>query len=367
MDLLWRLRDHLNMAPLAGIARLTADEHAGLADTSPWAGRSAESEWLDWALLTGGRRSINRIVALGCDRATGQPRMVVKFPRVAESVPGMQREARALALLDRPDREPLPGVPRLLFIRGEGRSIALGQSAVEGQPLLRWMRIAGYPATARLIADWLVGLARDDGSREVGTVALLTRPIVEAFEARFGAALPAEVLAQARTAVASLSNVPRALEHRDLAPWNLRVTGAGHLGVLDWESAELNGICGPDLIYALTYLSFAKFRVRTETAMAQSYRALRDPRSPSGSVFTATLGRYAGRVGLDMRSFPGIIALTWMIHARSEFARLAADVGGTPPVDRLRDSLFIKLLREELEAGTPLRPEVESNAHPVPD
>ena len=50
--------------------------------------------------------------------------------------------------------------------------------------------------------------------------------------------------------------MPETFEHRDCSPWNLLVTTSGELAVLDWESAEQNGLPAIDLVYFLAYLAF---------------------------------------------------------------------------------------------------------------
>jgi hypothetical protein len=49
--------------------------------------------------------------------------------------------------------------------------------------------------------------------------------------------------------------------------------------------------------------------------------------------------------------------LTWLIHSRSEYRQLAAEVGGQPDRSALRASVFVSLWAAELGQGrgTPAR------------
>jgi hypothetical protein len=58
--------------------------------------------------------------------------------------------------------------------------------------------------------------------------------------------------------------------------------------------------------------------------------------------------RYAARLDLDRSLIPSLRLLTWLIHCRSDYGHLAADVAGVPSTSALRKSLFLGLWEEEL-------------------
>jgi aminoglycoside phosphotransferase (APT) family kinase protein len=126
------------------------------------------------------------------------------------------------------------------------------------------------------------------------------------------------------------------------------LTASGAIGVLDWESAEPQGLPALDLIYFLTYLAFFYDGAIKSGRFRESYRMARDGVGLTGKVFHSCLDRYAAAVGVDRAALPALRILAWMLHARSEHRRMVADVGGPPSAEMLRQSLFLGLWQEEL-------------------
>lgn len=74
-------------------------------------------EQLSTLLVTGGPRSVSKVVLLAFAEPSQAPLVAVKAPRVRAAAAGVRREALALARLTGRRSEPTPGVPRLLFCR----------------------------------------------------------------------------------------------------------------------------------------------------------------------------------------------------------------------------------------------------------
>src|SRR6058998_2536588 len=66
-------------------------------------------------VLTGGHRSIGKVVRLVFAEPDHHPRLAIKMPRVEESIPGLLREATTLQLLQSLQLGGVQGVPQVLF------------------------------------------------------------------------------------------------------------------------------------------------------------------------------------------------------------------------------------------------------------
>ena len=137
-------------------------------------------------------------------------------------------------------------------------------------------------------------------------------------------------------------------EQRDCSPWNVLIANVGELVILDWESAEPRGLPLLDLIYFLTYLMFFLDGAMESQRFTESYRAMLDPATFTGRIVTECQQRYLACVGLNPVVVRPLRLLTWLIHSRSEYQRLAAERAGQPDPADLRRSLFVRLWEEEL-------------------
>ena len=272
----------------------------------------------------------------------------MKIGRVAEARAGLLREATTLSGLQSRCGGRLRGLPRVLFTADDGTMVAVGETALAGVPLLGVLNRHNCRTYGLLATDWmteLAGCARgEDRGRPVPEV--IEEAITE-FARSFGAVIEPELLARTTAILEPLGRLPRACEHRDFAPWNVFVAPDGTFAVFDSESSEPTGLPGVDLLYFLTYLAFAIDQAKATPAMLQSYRAAMDPSSFTGAVLRECMARYAAHVGLVEADWHPLRLLTWIIHSRSEYRRLAADAGGPPAVDALRNSLFLGLWRME--------------------
>jgi hypothetical protein len=136
-------------------------------------------------------------------------------------------------------------------------------------------------------------------------------------------------------------------QQRDFGPWNLLVTSAGELVVLDWESAASRGLPARPALLALTHHSTWTAPRLLERRIA-SYRRSLDPSSATGAVRRECLARYLDALGLDPACLAPLRVLVWLIHAQSEFRHAVADAGGPPSADALGRSLSLALWAEEV-------------------
>jgi aminoglycoside phosphotransferase (APT) family kinase protein len=156
------------------------------------------------------------------------------------------------------------------------------------------------------------------------------------------------LLREAEAIIRGLGALPSVPEQRDLGPWNVLVTPAGGIAVLDWESAEVDGLPALDLLYYLAYAAFSADRARDREGRVASFRRSLDATTFTGAIRRDCLARYAGALGLEASQLAPLRALVWLIHAPSDARHAAADAGGTPPAELLSRSLFLGLWEEEV-------------------
>lgn len=365
-DRLQRLADAA--ARLARDARLTlgCPRPVGAIGLRPPAGADAPTPWLRanwpaWGLgpapehpshlmLTGGPRSVSKVVTLVFDEPDSHPRLAIKAPRVPESVAPVRREADVLAALGRRPPSALPpGVPRRLFVREVDGVPLVGETAVVGRPLELLLSRATLRSWATQGANWLIGLVGGDPPKAAAHWwSTIVQPAIAAFATSFGPVVDPSALQQAEAVLREIGELPSVCEQRDFAPWNIFVSADGEFAVLDWESAVVEGLPALDLLYFLAHLTFNVDEAERLEDRVASYRRALDPATMTGAIRRDCLSGYFERLGLAPAQLRPLRVLAWLIHARSEFEHFAADAGGRPEAGVLRRSLFLALWHEEL-------------------
>lgn len=345
LRVLWRLAARLGLlAPLFVLARAPG----GLAEPpqgdelAPYL--PGESPCL---LLTGGDRSINKVVALPFAPGERRPAVVIKFARLSEAGRALDREAAALEAVEL-SQPGLGGVPRLLARgrRAGGRAVA--ESAIYGRPLIGELSSRSFPELAGRVTDWLVELAAGGPAAAADWKERLVGEPLEEFERNFGAVAAPGTVTAARALLDRLDGLPQACEHRDCSPWNVILGETGAPALLDWESAEPRGLPGLDLAYFLANAAFVLDGALDSGRTRESYARLLDPATPLGAVATSCTNAYCARLGLSPQTFAGLRALCWIVHSRSDYRHLEIEAASVPAEARLRDSTYLGLLEEDL-------------------
>lgn len=323
------------LAPVYLIARLPGNGAEG-----------SEGERLPM-LLTGGHRSINKVVALEFEQRRVRPSVVTKFARVAEADAGVEREATVLARIAT-ERPGVEGVPVFRErVRRWGRA-GVAEGALEGDSLLERLTPKSFPELARRVTDLLIELA--EGGVEGGGQRTTLDEHLRFFEERFGPALTEDQLQSMRSACAAAAGLPVVWEHRDCSPWNVILATRDRPALLDWESAELSGLPGLDLVYFLANSAFVLDKALEKGTTRTTYRRLLDPSTPQGAVAATESARYCKALDLDPSLLPALRQLGWMVHCRSDYEHLRLAAAGEPALEDLRNAPFLGLLLEELEA-----------------
>jgi glycosyltransferase involved in cell wall biosynthesis len=332
---LWRLARGAGMlGPLYVVGRRRNGDGAGDVELPPSA---------PLLLLTGGHRSINKVVGLAFEPGQPKPSTAVKFARVPEAEPGLEREARVLRQLgeERPD---LAGVPHL---RGEGHRagrLAVVEDVVEGRSLLDQLTPQNFEQVALQVTRLLIDLVRAGGNQRPRMV----DEAVDAFAAQFGPVAGEKIVAAARAKLAAIGELPAAPEHRDCSPWNIVITPAGDPVLLDWESAEPDGLPGLDLFYFLANCAFVLDGALESGRTRDSYARLLDPTTDYGRIYQRAVGEYASALEIAPEDLARLRLLCWIVHSRSDYRHLQLETGGAPRPRDLRGGMFLGLVEEEL-------------------
>lgn len=301
-------------------------------------------------LLTGGHRSINKVVGLAFEPGARVPSAAVKLARVPEAEPGLEREAEALRRVGE-ERPELRGVPRLLAVGRRAGGLGLVEEPVVGRPLLDQLNAAEFGDQAARVARVLIELASGgEGAGRPVEADRSERLVVELlarFEHEFGAVLGPDALAAARGVLAGLGDVPVAIEHRDCSPWNVLLGPNGEPVLLDWESAEPKGLAGLDIVYFLANCAFVLDGALENGRTRESYLALLDPASAHGRVFAEIAASYADAVGISRSDFERLRLLCWIVHSHSDYMHLKLE-SAAPAVPDLRRAPFLGLVEAEL-------------------
>ncbi|MGH2367764.1 MAG: phosphotransferase family protein, partial [Chloroflexota bacterium] len=340
--------------PICAIARRGGEPRSSELDPAAW----LQANWSEWGLgstperlslllVTGGLRSVSKVVLLAFAEPNPIPQVAVKAPRVEGAAAGIRSEGAVLASLA--VRGSVPGVPRLLFRREIDRIPLVGETALAGRPLDSLLAPRSLGFWSLRVVDWLTGLAD-------GTPALppdhwrdaIVEPTLSRFEEQFGGVVDRGLLREAESMVLEIGALPAVPEQRDFGPWNVLVTPAGDVAVLDWESAEVEGLPALDLLYYLAYAAFYVEHARDLESRVASYRRSLDPSTPTGAIRRDCLVRYLDAVGLDPADLGPLRVLLWMIHTHSDFRHACADIGASPPPGVLSGSLHLALWAEEV-------------------
>lgn len=228
----------------------------------------------------------------------------------------------------------------------------LGETALPGIPILYLLRRDNYRDFAWKGMYWLSELAgRPQPSPRPAWWNRLVERVLRDFAASFGTIVDAGMLRETSQALAGLGDLPLVCEQRDFSPWNVLVGPDNQLVVLDWESAELQGLPGLDLLYFLTYLAFFLEDAIPAGRFRESYRKVLDPSTFTGGITAECVALYAHHVGIKREDLRSLRLLLWLLHSRSEYSHFTADTGGPPRQEKLRDSIFVQLWKEEVCYG----------------
>ncbi len=226
---------------------------------------------ISWLMVTPRFRASRHVVFLILDRATSEPVLVAKVPRLSGHNRQVQREAanlRAAATVY------AAGIPQVVACEPCGDRTILVETALQGQPMGPTMVRRRSAECCQRMLHWLCSgeVVQDSGD---WFERLIEQPL-EQFASRFP--LNSEekrCLTATREAIEPLRgfDLPLVLEHGDLSHPNVMMLPDGQIGAIDWELAEPRGLPTQDLFFFLTYVAMAKAKAHTWKTQARAFDA----------------------------------------------------------------------------------------------
>ena len=298
-----------------------------------------------WALSTPGSYLSQKAIWYLVPPGATEPDLVAKVTRQPALNGRLENEVAILRHIVSMDFGPKIAIPRALAIgRSDGLAIAV-ESALPGRPFASRARPRpGDPALA-IAVEWLTRMGA--ATRAPVAPAAIAESLGRAVDrcARLYALTSGEqaFLADQVERVAA-HGCPTVLMHGDPGTWNLLLTSDHHLGVLDWEAAELDGLPLWDLFHLLRAYASASASSRwlPHRSLKLARRHLVDG-SPLTDAFASAVASYRLAVGLPEEVVEPLYHLGWVHRAVKEASRL------TP--DRLAGGHYIRLLRAGMSGG----------------
>jgi len=299
-----------------------------------------------WGLWAGGQYSSRKVLFFLFEGDQAAPRVLVKLVRAAQFNARLENEAQALRRLEALGVENEDGLaPRALFA-GRCHDLALvGETVIAGAPFEQTARYTPDCPYARAAVGWLTTLGEisargqrvspQEPARATADLLDRFRSIYHLSEAE-DAFLAAQVAALGRTP----GDFPAVFQHGDPGTWNMLVTPEGRIGVLDWESAEPQGMPLWDLLHFWrAYVALAS-RAAGEHDPLRGYGRHFLAESPLSPVIVESVRRYVERVGLAPQAVEPLYYTCWLHRALKQATTL--------PPSKLAEGYYFRLLRQSI-------------------
>lgn len=302
-----------------------------------------------WLLSAKGEYSTRKVLFFLMAPGAETPTYIVKMTRSAAFNYRLENEYAALtALYDQGLGNPQT-LPKPLFAGRHADLSIVGESIITGEPFAqRTQRNATCPALHAAI-QYLVNLGTATADHTVASapeVAQALQRLFTQFQAiyQLSPAHHAFLAAQIEQVARSSAPVPLVFQHGDPGPWNMLVTPAGQVALLDWEAAETQGIPLWDLFYFLRSYALDCARAQGINDGLRGFQSQFLADTPLSNLIITTISRYTQAIGLPASLIGPLFYTCWMHRALKEATRL--------PVDQLEGGRFVNLLRLCIEQQT---------------
>jgi aminoglycoside phosphotransferase (APT) family kinase protein len=297
-----------------------------------------------WALSSPGKYLSQKAIWYLVPPGATEPHLVAKVTRQAAMNERLENEVAILRQIESTDFGPTVSIPRAISIAHAGGLAIAVESVVPGQPFASRARPKlGDPALA-VAVEWLTRMgAATQSAVSPSTIAEALGRSVDRCVRLYALTSAEETFLSDRVDRVAALGCPTVLMHGDPGTWNLLLTKDQHLGVLDWEAAEPDGLPLWDLFHLLrAYALLAGSRWLPHRSLKLARRHLVGG-SPLTDAFASAVASYRLALGLPDGIAEPLYHLGWVQRAVKEASRLAPD--------RMAGGHYIRLLRAGMSAG----------------
>jgi hypothetical protein len=301
---------------------------------------------LQCGLSARGKFNANKNIFYFFDREGDKAKAVVKMTRAPEFNARLENEYRVLFTLQEKGFVDPATFPEPLFFGYHARLAILGQKAVHGEPFRSRTKATVDCPIAHDAINWIVKLGTASSNPSAATAAQVGGALMQLFR-RFAEIYPlakfeADFLAGQIAAISDFSGkFPLVFQHGDPGTWNMLVSAAGRVIVIDWEAGEPAGMPLWDLFYFMrTYGSWVSRMQGSRDSLENFTRNFLEP-SALHALLAETTRRYCSGAGLAADLVAPLFYTCWMHRSLKEATRL--------PKDSLPKGVFFNLLRRCIE------------------
>ena len=303
-------------------------------------------EGFRWGLSARGNYSSRKLVFYLADGAATDvtpPRYVAKMVRDAVFNPRLENEHRALSLLCRQEAIDKDTVPRPVFFGHHAGLAILGQTVVHGVPFVRQTTASADCPLFQAALDWFTalaaGTAHSHSTAATGEAATTFAWLLARFHELYLSSAEEQSFLSDQVAVLirGAEALPLTFQHGDPGLWNMLVTPAAKVALLDWEAAEPHGMPLWDLFYFLRSYAVIAARLGGGRNSLDGIAAQLLCDTPFSRKVTEASHLYCKRTGVPEAMIEPLFYSCWMHRAIKEASRL------TP--ERLGEGHYINLIR----------------------
>jgi SAM-dependent methyltransferase len=296
-----------------------------------------------WGLWAGGQYSSRKVLFFLFEGAQPSPRYLVKLVRDATFNDRLENEARALQQLHAQRFGERHLLPQVAFSGCAGDLFVVGETIVEGVPFLSRTALSPTCPLAQAAVAWLTDLgAQTITWQPAQAVARALQPLFERFQALYR--LPDAERDFLAGQIARLGETegpfPLVFQHGDPGPWNMLVAPDGRVALLDWESAEPQGMPLWDLLYFLRSYALNVSRATGISDRLEGVARHLLDESPLSAWIVGAVHDYCAQTGLGSQYVEPLYYTCWMHRALKQATLLAPE--------QLRRGIYVRLLRHSI-------------------
>jgi len=295
-----------------------------------------------WALSARGLYNARKVLFFLFAEQQTSPQYIVKMTREPALNARLENEARSLSLLHETGIGHRSPLPKVVFAGHHAQLAIVGETVIEGAPFRQQTQQRVDCPYFRDAVHFLVDLGVSTADSRAATPPQVAEALQQLF-VRFNQiyrATPAHqafLAAQIAQIGACTEQVPLVFQHGDPGPWNMLVTPAGRVAVLDWEAAEPQGMPLWDLFYFFRSYCLDTARQRGVDDSLLGFKQEFLMQTPLSELIIATLRGYCDKIQLPTQLIAPLFYTCWMHRSLKEATRL--------PADQVESGRFVNLLR----------------------